>query len=262
MRYRLVPAVVLLGLLAGALCAAGEPGAEPDLEREMETRKPTISLGAGVVVSSKPYVGANAGVYPIPMFAYEGRRLYLRGVALGYRFVSGRDWSVAPVLWPRFDGYEEEDSSSLRGMDDRDVTLDAGAAFTFRGDWGVFGAALVTDILGKHDGQELELSYSKPMRWDVWTIAPAAGLRWQSSNLTDYYYGVRDGEARLPDRPPYYADGSVNPFVALRVQRPVGRKWSLLGVIQYEWFDDEISDSPIVDESYDITVLAGVLYTF
>ena len=123
-------------------------------------------------------------------------------------------------------------------------------------------AALVTDILGKHDGQELELTYSKPMRWDAWSIAPAGGLRWQSRDLTDYYYGVRDGEARLPGRPAYDADGAVNPFVALRAQRPLGRKWSLLGAVQYEWFDDEISDSPIVDESYDITVLAGVLYTF
>jgi len=262
MMYRVVHVVLLLGLLGGAVCAAGEPDAEPDLEREMETRKPTISLGAGVVVTSKPYEGVNAGVYPIPMFAYEGRRLYLRGVAVGYRFLSARNWSVAPVLWPRFDGYEEEDSSVLRGMDDRDMTLDAGVAFAYRGDWGVFGAALVTDILGKHDGQELELTYSKPMRWDAWSIAPAAGLRWQSRDLADYYYGVRHEEARLPGRPAYDADGAVNPFVALRVQRPLGRKWSLLGAVQYEWFDDEISDSPIVDESYDITVIAGVLYTF
>jgi len=253
----MVLAVVSVGLFAGAACVA----AEPDVEREMEAQKARISLGAGAVVTSKPYVGVNAGVYPIPMFAYEGRRLYLRGVAMGYRFLAGRDWSVAPVLWPRFDGYQEQDSSALWGMDDRDVTLDAGAAFTLRGDWGVLGAALVTDILGKHDGQELELSYSKPLRWDNWTIAPAAGLRWQSSDLVDYYYGVRDEEAR-PGRPAYDADGAVNPFVALRVQRPLGRKWTLLGAVQYEWFDDEIGDSPIVDEKYDITVMAGVLYTF
>ena len=54
MMYRVVHVVLLLGLLGGAVCAAGEPDAEPDLEREMETRKPTISLGAGVVVTSKP----------------------------------------------------------------------------------------------------------------------------------------------------------------------------------------------------------------
>jgi outer membrane protein len=164
-------------------------------------------------------------------------------------------------LWPRFDGYEEENSAALRGMDDRDMTLDGGVAFALRGEWGVFGASVVTDILGKHDGQEVELSYSKPVRRGKWVISPAAGLRWQSSNLVDYYYGVRTGEVRT-GRPAYDANAAVNPFVGLRLLRSLGKRWTLLGAAQYEWFDDEISDSPIVDEDYDISVMAGLLYSF
>jgi outer membrane protein len=195
------------------------------------------------------------------MFSYEGRRFYFRGVAAGYRLFQGTNWSIAPVLWPRFDGYEEDDSGALRGMDDRDMTLDGGLAFSLRGDWGVFGASLVTDILGKHDGQELELSYSKPLRRGPWVIAPTAGLRWESSNLVDYYYGVRDDEART-GRPAYDADAAFDPFVGLRLLRALGKKWTFLAAAQYEWFDGEIADSPIVDEDYDISVMVGLLYSF
>ena len=257
MKYRAFCGVAAAVFVSGAVCVATEGNGEG----EARERKAKISVGAGAIVTSKPYRGTNARVYPVPMFSYEGRRFYFRGVAAGYRLFEGTNWSLAPVLSPRFDGYDENDSSALWGMDDRDVSLDAGLAFTLRGDWGVFGAALVTDVLGKHDGQELELSYSKPLRWEKWTIAPALGLHWQSSNLVDYYYGVRVKERRA-GRPAYDADEAVNPFVALRVQRRLGKKWNVLGAIQYEWFDDEISDSPIVDDNYDISVVTGVLYTF
>jgi outer membrane scaffolding protein for murein synthesis (MipA/OmpV family) len=55
-----------------------------------DTNEPTVYLGGGMMVSSKPYEGADMRLYPVPLFGYEGKRLYMRGVVGGYRLLAGR----------------------------------------------------------------------------------------------------------------------------------------------------------------------------
>ncbi|HQA92060.1 MAG TPA: MipA/OmpV family protein, partial [Sedimentisphaerales bacterium] len=104
-------AVVSSALL---ICAATTITAYGDeTEAPAEPRKREVFVGAGMLVSSKPYEGVDPKVYPIPMFGYEGERLYLRGVGGGYRLFHKGGWSLGPVLQPRFDGYDEDDSHEL-----------------------------------------------------------------------------------------------------------------------------------------------------
>jgi outer membrane protein len=244
------------------ICAAVAGGAwAGEAEPSVESRKREVFVGAGVLVSSKPYRGIDPRVYPIPMFGYEGERLYLRGVGGGYQLFRMGGWSLGPVLQPRFDGYEADDSRYLAGMKDRDLTLDGGVGLTWRTKWGLIGLSWITDLLGKHHGQELEFSYTAILPYAGFDFIPSAGLRYKSDNLVDYYYGVRTSEARA-GRPAYEATEAVDPFVRLAVRRKLGGKWSLLGAVQYEWFDSEITDSPIVDRSNDVSFVAGLLYSF
>jgi outer membrane scaffolding protein for murein synthesis (MipA/OmpV family) len=122
--------------------------------------KRTIYLGAGALISTQPYKGVDARIYAVPLFAYEGKRLYVRGIVGGYRLYSIGDWSVGPVIQPRFEGYEEQDSPFLNGMDDRDWSLDGGVGTSLLTKYGLFGLSFVTDLLGRHNGQELEFSYT------------------------------------------------------------------------------------------------------
>ena len=46
------------------------------------------------------------------------------------------------------------------------------------------------------------------------------------------------------------------------MRHKLSSRWSLLGVVQYEWLDDEITDSPVVDEGYEASFLLGALYTW
>lgn len=231
---------------------------ENDVDKEKE---PTTSLGAGAVINSKPYVGADARVYPIPLFRFEGKRFYLRGASGGYRLFTGEGWSLGPVVQPRLDGYEEDDSSALEGMDDRDWSVDAGAAFSWRTGIGLFELAYITDLLGRHDGQEADFRYALRFRRGAFTFVPATGIRWKSENLVDYYYGVQSDEVR-PDRPSYEGGDALNPYVGVTVQYKLGERWRLLTGARYEWLDDEIADSPIVDDHYEVSFLAGILYSW
>ncbi len=226
---------------------------------------PSMYVGGGAVLSSQPYVGADTRVYPVPMFAYEGKRLYFRGIMGGYWLYTFDGVSVGPVLRPRFDGYEEDDSSFLEGMDDREWSMDGGIGINWLTDIGLFGAAFTTDLFGRHDGQELDFSYTILFQWAGFDFIPSLGVKWKSDNLVDYYYGVRDNEARFDPgalRAPYEGNDAVDPYVRLAVRRKLNPRWSLLGAVQYEWLDDEITESPIVDEGYEASVLLGILYTW
>ncbi len=246
-------AVILCLAIAPWCCGAESPGSAK------KGRK--AYLGAGAVVSSKPYVGVDTKVYPIPLFAYEGKRLYFHGIGAGYRLFNDKGLAIGPVIQPRFDGYEEDDSSALDGMDDRRLSIDAGVGLSWLTDVGLFGVSFVTDLLGIHDGQELDFSYAVLFRWGGFDFTPSVGVRWKSENLVDYYYGVRAEEAAF-GRPSYQGNDAVDPYVRLGVQRTLGGKWSLTAGVECEWLDDDISDSPIVDDNYEVSFLVGILYSW
>jgi len=249
-----VAAIILSGLFT---CS----GAGAETEQGAESGNPEVFVGAGAVISSKPYDGVDSRTYPVPLFGYEGRRLYLRGITGGYRLLKIKGWSIGPTVRPRFEGYRASDSSALSGMKNRNATIDAGVDMSWRTSWGLLSAVFVTDILAAHDGHELELSYTAMFPYAGFDVMPGAALRWRSTNLTDYYYGVRPNEVRA-GRPAYSPDDAITPLVRVAVRRKLSDRWGLLLAGQYEWLDREIRDSPVIDEDHIVSALFGVTYSF
>jgi len=218
-----------------------------------------VYIGGGAVGSSEPYAEADTTISPVPLSLYDGNGLYGQDLAVGHRLLLGQGWSIGPVVQPRFDGFDEGDSPSLDGMDDRDWSVDAGISVSWLTKIGLFGLSGVTDMLGKHKGQELEFSYTAPFNWGGFDFIPSAGMRWKSQDLVNYYYGVRPHEARA-GRSAYEGEPALDPFVRLALRRRLTRRWSLLATAQYEWLDDEIRNSRIVDADYDASFMLGMLY--
>lgn len=256
--------VCLVTVLWAATCGGEETQTETTVSENVD-EGPSIRVGGGAIISTQPYVGTDTRVYPLPLFTYEGKRLYFRGIVGGYWLYSFDGFSVGPVIRPRFEGYEEDDSSELRGMDDRDWSIDGGLGLSWMTDVGLFGVTFVTDMLGRHNGQELDLSYTILFQWGGFDFVPSLGVRWKSENLVDYYYGVNDDEIRFDgavSRASYDGNDAVNPYLQLAVRRKLSDRWSLLGAVQYEWLDSEITDSPIVDDDYEASFLLGILYSW
>lgn len=127
--------------------------------------------------------------------------------------------------------------------------------------FGLFGLAAVADTPGNHKGQGLEFSYRVLFELGGFAFIPSAGMRWKSQDLIDYYYGVRPRETGV-GRPAYEGENSLDPFVRLAMRRRLTDRWSLLAVAQYEWLDDQIRSSPIVDADYDASFMLGMLYSW
>jgi outer membrane protein len=221
----------------------------------------STSVAIGLVYRNRIYKKDDAMVMPIPMVYYESKDFFFKGRSLGYHVLKSERFSFDVIGQWRFDGYDDIDSSFLRGMDDREMTLDGGFELSYKDGWGKTSITFVSDLLGRHDGQELSISYGKQFTAGKWMLTPAAGVIWNSHNLADYYSGVRPNEAQAL-RPAYSVGEAWNPTMRLNMLYPINKQWSAMGLIRYQWLDNEITDSPIVDADYQIQFMAGLLYQF
>jgi outer membrane protein len=255
---------ILIIIITPALLAAAE--------QSQTSKKPAeqISAGAGVLVSPKPYKGADSKVYPIPLIFYRYENFYINGKKTGYTFYK-KPFSIfeQDFLWKndviadiRFDGYDASDEDVFDGMSDRDWTLDAGLSTALmHKKLGRLTFQWLVDILNKHNGYEMSLKYDYPLTMENLTLTPAVGFKWQSQNLVDYYYGVQDDEVTAA-RPAYDADSTTNWFTSLTGKYDLNKEWSIFSMLEYEFYGNEIEDSPIVSDDDGLMFMGGILYNF
>lgn len=224
-----------------------------------------LSMGGGIAVSEKPYRGVDSDTTFIPFIDYQRDNLFLRGTKAGYQIHKDEKIKLSAIMQWRFDGYEEDDSRFLSGMDDRDMTLDAGLELNYMADFGTIGLSWVADILSRHNGSEWKIEYSRRFgnlfNIQKLSITPSAGVKFLDSDLADYYYGVRQSEAAV-SRPAYSVDSSVNYFTGVNLNYKFNEKWNTMFAVNYTWLDDEIHNSPIVSESGYFSYIAALIYTF
>ncbi len=243
-----------------AHCHAQEQKRDKSLSALIEEAT-TLHLGGGAFVQTEPYAGIPARVYPAPVVAYEGERFYVRSAIVGYRLISANGLMIGPQVQPRIEGFNGDDSPFLSGMHDRNWSVDGGVNMEAVTPVGLLGVSVMSDLLGRNRGQEVEFRYLIMFPVLGFHLIPSGGVRWKSDNLVDYYYGVRPDEAR-PDRPAYDGEQAFDPFLRLVVRHSLTKHWSVFTDAQYECLASEITNSPIVNKDYQLSLTAGVLYAW
>jgi outer membrane protein len=213
------------------------------------------------MVESNIYREADDEWMPVPYIAYQGERFYFEGLEMGYRLLDRDRFSFSILTQYRMDGYEADDSPFLRGMDEREGTLEAGLAVEVELPVGELELEGVTDVLGEHEGQEISLSYEVDFEFDRFSVTPFVAVTWQSENFTDYYYGVTPRESRSW-RAAYEVDSALNPEAGIQVGYEISDHWALMSEAGVTFLDSTIEDSPIVDEGYAVSGFLGVFYRF
>lgn len=217
------------------------------------------SLGLGVISSPRPYVGASNKIFPVPLVQLRYQRLSIDGVRASYRLVDDSSFHLDLVGGPNFTSLEEDDSLFLRGMADRDWTFELGLAAGYeRPRWGIL-AWVRQDVLDRSGGQRagIELAFRRSYLDGRLFLIPSVGVEWQSSDVVDYYYGVRPGEA-LPERPAYQAGSAFNPSATLLARYRLTERLDLVTIARGELLDGEITSSPIVDRDWSWFGLVGL----
>jgi MipA family protein len=223
-------------------------------------------IGLGVATYQPPIKSLEQEYQPIPLIAYHGERWNFQINTLSYKIHQWGDLGFSAQLTGRFDGYDPEDSPYLTGMSSRRSTLDYGFAL----DWHGFELAVSQDALGEHDGQIISFGYSNGIEMGNWMLMPKLSVSWQSDKRINYYYGVANNEVAtliIDDeifyRNAYAVDSQVLiPEASLLAIYNLNKSWFLIGGASAEFYPEEITDSPLVDEDMAWGMFLGIARHF
>jgi outer membrane protein len=219
------------------------------------------SLGMGGEYETNPYKGADDEITPLPLILYHGERFFLEGLTAGFLLVDWNDFEISVIGQYEMEGYEANDSVFLHGMDTRGETFEMGLNIEYEILFGELELTAVYDVLGQYKGQRIDLEYGIELETEKLTLEPYVGINWQSSDFADYYYGVKQTEARSW-RPAYKVGSVMNTVIGLDMSYCLSKHWMMRGAISYEMLDDDIEKSPIVEEDALISCFFGLSYVF
>jgi outer membrane protein len=221
------------------------------------------SLGIGGFSSPRPYVGADNSQIVAPLIEVTWKKVYVQGIQAGYRFFDDGRFALHARAGIVFNGLDPDDSPFLEGMNKRRPSIEGGVVFDWKPGKYRLSSAFFTDLLGRSYGQQASTDFSRTWTFNryQWGFTPSVGLVWQSSNFVDYYYGVTPEEAR-PDRPPFEGHSVINFRTSLFGFFFINMRVRLVALIRVQRLDNEISNSPIVDQKRGIFGLVGLTYRF
>ena len=244
------------------LCSAASATVESDGSTEVLSTPGSMGLGANLRLSTSPYRDVGTYLDLMPLYLYEGERVYLRSSRIGLKLLAGPVHRFDVLIDKRLEGYPLKDRpDSLAGMDLRAQGTDAGLAYRYFSSWGTLQFQALRDISVGHKGNELRFGYEANWHSGNWQLRPSVTLAWRDGKLNDYYYGVRPVEA-APGRPAYSAGAGINTTVALDTSYAFSRGWRLLGGMSLTLLPPGVTESPLVGRSVLPSLYVGAAYDF
>ncbi|MEJ2275527.1 MAG: MipA/OmpV family protein [Woeseiaceae bacterium] len=255
-----------LTLAAGVSLLAECALAGPILDYIRNNDLNDYAFGVAVSTSQNPIVGAENGtiLYPYLTSFKDASTtddwLILSDGDFGLRWVSDSgDWEIGAVGRVETLGLGNSEAEELVGVADRRWTLEVGPVVGWRALPVHVRFKTYAEVSGRHDGMISQLGLWMPFEWERGYMVPGAELIYQDSDYTSYYYSVTQAEAR-PTRPAYVPGSATNVAVKLRWGYELSRRWLLSGSFGYEFLDDSIASSPIVDKDGTWRARIGVAY--
>jgi outer membrane protein len=259
-RTALLTAVLCLGLVA----ASGRAQEVTDIPF-WDQPAGSAGLGGGLRFGQSPYLAVdNEGQREldlIPLYLYEGKYVFARGAVGGVHFVNSDEFELNAFIRYRFQKLDPDRNAFYEGLDERRQTVDAGIEFGFTRAWGEIAARWMADALGRHNGQEVELSYRYRFEAGAWSFSPFLTWSYQDKDLTDYYFGVSAGEATA-DRPEFSAGSSEWLAFGLNTAWHATDRIVLFANVGFGGTDSDVTQSPLVEETGFSQFFIGGTYTF
>ncbi|MDB6442497.1 outer membrane protein [Pseudomonas sp. NFACC32-1] len=255
--------MVISAALVGSSTSLVVRAAEP----ERAEGSSSWGLGIGAASSQQPYTDIDRDNQVIPLIYFENDYLEVFGTTAEIKLPSLRlddtqQLKFNAVIHYDSSGYEDDDARILDGMDDRDGGLWAGGNVKWENPWANVTAQWTADASGNSDGQRFTLGLDRT--WELGDrirLTPRLAAVWQDKDYVDYYFGVRDEEARS-DRPAYDGKSAMNTEFGLRGTYLFDRHHSVFLDLEAVRLANEIKDSPLVDASTENSVRFGYLYRF
>lgn len=226
-------------------------------------------IGMGINLNNKLDIYNNAdsdassGIH----FQYRGERLNIDEETVAYKLSDTEKYQIEIMARTENRGLEDDDLTDFTGLTERDQSLDAGFRAGMKTRYGLLSVEATGDISGTHNGQEFDLRFGPEFYQQAWngnrevSIGALAGVKWQSKDVVDYYYGVSAAEANA-SRAAYKGDDALTPYVGIEAKANLSKHFSLQGNVIYKDRPDEITNSPLVNNSNEGEINMGMTYWF
>jgi outer membrane protein len=144
---------------------------------------------------------------------------------------------------------------------ERSYAVELGVEWLADGLWGKLTIAGFADVSKAHDGFGVDAEYAYPVFGARWSIEPNITLRYKSTALNNYYWGVRASEANAA-LPAYSAGSGVNWQLGVRTNYYISSHLRLAASFNYERLSSTIVNSPLVQDRKVLGYFAGLAYQF
>jgi len=225
-----------------------------------------ITVGAGPYIQSQPYKDVKNIIVPSPVVFFDNSIFYVRWSRAGLYFLGDKNddyaWGFSITAQPRVNQYKASDSYTLRGMKDKDSSLEGGLAFSASIDKSYIEIMALTDILDRYDSWILKTELGYDFELGKFEFYPSAILIYQSSKFLDYYYGVDSDETISGVRDVYKANDGLTVGAQTYIKYPLTDKLSALANLRVDKLSNEATSSPIVEDDYIYSGLLSLIYKF
>lgn len=250
--------------------AAALAGAVPAWAEKPAADEPSASWGLGIGAASKqkPYADFDRETKAFPILQFENKYVRIFGPGLevklpGLIIDEAQKFNFGLVA--RYDlsgGYEADDSPALAGMSERKGSVWAGARAKWENSLTNVTAEWTGDASGHSKGQLFSLGLDRTWRFGKHVmLTPRLVAKWQDSKYVDYYFGVRDSEARS-GRAAYRGDSGVSAEAGLRSIYMHDQHHSVLLDVGVTRLASGIRSSPLVERSTENAIFLGYIYRF
>ena len=219
-----------------------------------------FKIGLAAVSSESIYLGGENQSRAFPAVDFKHKRFYFQAGDVGFELFEHDNWSFDIGLGANLAGdVDRGDSELLTHLPDLSFPISGFVSAGYKSKIGLFTLKHSREINNKHDGHSSSLSYAAPIRRNDWLFLPRLSFQRHSAEVVNYFYGVNPDLATSAI-PAYQADAVDNWQLSLLSIYTINDKWSVLGNLQSEFYGNEISNSPIVEDDQRLSVFAGFLY--
>ncbi len=199
---------------------------------------------------------------------YRGEKFNVSHGVISYDFSHSKKYGVEALLASKNIGYDAKDSKTFTGMDDRDVSIDVGGRLII--DTGALPVTFdVSKDINSSKGYDAGLKVGgiapHASHWNgkrELKVMAAGGLRYQSKDVVDYYYGVKNSEATA-NRHAYKGKSALTPYVGVEAQANITKHFTINADLGVERRANSIINSPLTtDKEYQGIANIGITYWF
>ncbi|MBL7115015.1 MAG: MipA/OmpV family protein [Kiritimatiellae bacterium] len=222
-----------------------------------------VGAGMGVILRSTPYRDYDDGVYRvIPSITYIGNRLQVYGPNLQVGLIGSGKLRLAATGKYRIGAYDDDASSFLVDMGDRKDTFMAGLMIQTEWPGGVdFSMSYEHDVIDSIGGGMTRFGIDKSFQVGMFTFSPQLALNWLSAELSMHDFGVPVDKQTL-QRQAYDIDDTVSVEAGVQLFIEITRNWLMVASFGFEFLDDKVVDSPIVEDDHVMKGFTAISYLF